>query len=32
MDMPIHLEHEVTEIEPDERPKYSLVLAWGRIG
>jgi hypothetical protein len=32
MDMPIHLEHEVTEIGPTERPKYSLVLAWGRIG
>lgn len=31
IDMPIHIEHEVTEITADERPKYSLVLAWGRI-
>ena len=31
LDMPVHLEHEVTEIGPDERPKYSLVLAWGRM-
>jgi hypothetical protein len=29
VDMPIDLEHEVTEIEKEERPKYSLVLAWG---
>ena len=29
VDMPIDLEHEVTEIGQDERPKYSLVLAWG---
>jgi hypothetical protein len=31
LDMPIHLEHEVTMIEKDEQPKYSLVLAWGGI-
>jgi len=31
LDMPVHLEHEVTEIGPDERPKYSLVLTWGRM-
>lgn len=31
LDMPIHLEHEVTIIEENENPKYSLVLAWGRI-
>lgn len=31
LDMPIHLEHEVTEIGPTEQSKYSLVLAWGRI-
>ena len=29
LQMPIDLEHEVTEIGKDERPKYSLVLAWG---
>jgi hypothetical protein len=29
LDMPINLEHEVTEIGQDERPKYSLVLSWG---
>jgi hypothetical protein len=29
LEMPIHLEHEVTKIEQDERPKYSLVLSWG---
>lgn len=29
LEMPIDLEHEVTEIGSDERPKYSLVLAWG---
>ena len=29
--MPINLEHEVTTIEEDERPKYSLVLTWGKI-
>ena len=29
--MPINLEHEVTKIEEDERPKYSLVLTWGKI-
>ena len=28
--MPINLEHEVTLIEQDERPKYSLVLSWGK--
>ena len=28
LDMPIDLEHEVTLVEADERPKYSLVLAW----
>lgn len=32
IDMPLHLEHEVTEIGPTEKSKYSLVLAWGRIG
>jgi len=32
IDMPLHLEHEVTEIGPNEKSKYSLVLAWGRIG
>lgn len=26
--MPLSLEHEVTMIESDERPKYSLVLTW----
>ncbi len=26
--MPLALEHEVTLIEEDERPKYSLVMAW----
>lgn len=26
--MPLSLEHEVTIIEEDERPKYSLVLSW----
>jgi hypothetical protein len=31
LDMPVHLEHEVTEIGADEQPKYSLVLTWGRI-
>jgi hypothetical protein len=29
--MPINLEHEVTEIQQDEQPKYSLVLTWGKI-
>lgn len=29
LEMPIDIVHEVTEIEPDEQPKYSLVLAWG---
>jgi hypothetical protein len=29
LEMPIHLEHEVTRIGPNERPKYSLVLTWG---
>lgn len=29
LDMPIDIEHEVTQIEKDEKPKYSLVLAWG---
>jgi hypothetical protein len=29
--MPINLEHEVTTIEQDENPKYSLVLTWGKI-
>jgi hypothetical protein len=32
VDMPIHFEHEVTEIGLNEQSKYSLVLAWGRIG
>jgi hypothetical protein len=27
-EMPISLEHEVTLIEPDERPKISLVMTW----
>lgn len=27
--MPLTLEHEVTVIEEDERPKFSLVLIWG---
>lgn len=27
---PIHVEHEVTKIGEDERPKYSLVLSWGK--
>jgi hypothetical protein len=31
LDMPIHLEHEVTKINDFEQPKYSLVLAWGNI-
>lgn len=31
IDMPIHFEHEVTQIGPNEKSKYSLVLAWGRI-
>jgi hypothetical protein len=26
--MPLSLEHEVTEIGQDERPKYSLVMSW----
>jgi hypothetical protein len=30
-EMPINLEHEVTKIEQDENPKYSLVLTWGKI-
>lgn len=29
LEMPIQLEHEVTKIEQDEQPKYSLVLSWG---
>lgn len=29
LDFPIHLEHEVTLIGQNERPKYSLVLTWG---
>lgn len=29
--MPVNLEHEVTEIESDEEPKYSLALSWGKI-
>lgn len=29
VDMPIDLEHEVTQIGQNEKPKYSLVLAWG---
>jgi hypothetical protein len=31
LEMPINLEHEVTKIEQDENPKYSLVLTWGKI-
>lgn len=26
--MPLHLEHEVTLIEENEKPKYSLIIAW----
>ncbi len=29
LDMPLHIEHEVTKIKDNERPKYSLVLYWG---
>lgn len=29
LEMPIQIEHEVTKIEQDEQPKYSLVLSWG---
>lgn len=29
LDMPLYVEHEVTKIDIDERPKYSLVLYWG---
>jgi hypothetical protein len=29
LEMPIHIEHEVTKIGPTEKPKYSLVLTWG---
>ena len=29
LEMPINIEHEVTQIGYDERPKYSLVLSWG---
>ena len=29
--MPLSLEHEVTEIGAEERPKYSLVLTWNII-
>lgn len=29
IEMPIHIEHEVTVIGPDERSKFSLVLSWG---
>jgi hypothetical protein len=29
LEMPINIEHEVTKIGHDERPKYSLVLSWG---
>jgi hypothetical protein len=32
LEMPIHIEHEVTKITENENPKYSLVLAWGNIG
>ena len=28
IEMPIHIEHEVTEIGPTERSKFSLVLSW----
>jgi len=31
LDMPIFLEHEVTKINNNERPKYSLVLSWGHL-
>ena len=30
IDMPVNLEHEVTKIEQNERPKISLALSWGR--
>jgi len=26
----VNLEHEVTEIKQNERPKISLALSWGR--
>lgn len=29
LQFPINVEHEVTKIGQDERPKYSLVLSWG---
>lgn len=29
LEMPIHVEHEVTQIEYNEKPKYSIVLSWG---
>lgn len=29
LDMPLYVEHEVTTIGTNERPKYSLVLYWG---
>lgn len=32
LEMPIHLEHEVTTVTENEQPKYSLVLGWGNIG
>lgn len=31
IDMPVNLPHEVTKIEQNERPKFSLALSWGRI-
>jgi hypothetical protein len=29
LEMPIHIEHEVTPIDINEKPKFSLVLSWG---
>jgi hypothetical protein len=29
IDMPLNIDHEVTKIKENERPKYSLVLYWG---
>lgn len=29
LEMPIHIDHEITQITEYERPKYSLVLSWG---
>ena len=29
LEMPVHIEHEITQIKDNEKPKYSLVLSWG---